>query len=115
MSWKLALAGAALLLLNACSAGSEPQLPRPSPSGAPAASASRAARTEVHRLTYRGWRGFAVRRIAHDPGDDPARTFRGRYVLRRGPYVATVRWVAGSQVADRRRSRAAARMIRGLG
>jgi hypothetical protein len=74
-------------------------------------------RGELHRVSYSGWRGTALRRVFHYVFYDfspSASVPGGHVVLRRGRYVADVEWVARTQRTDRRLSHLPRRLLRGL-
>jgi hypothetical protein len=72
---------------------------------------------DVQRVSLRQWRGIGVRKVFFlyfDTYDTTGTVFGGRFVLRRGPYVVDVEWVARRRATDRRLSHLPARLIRSL-
>jgi len=72
---------------------------------------------DVQRVSLRGWRGTGVRKVNFYYFDTYAASgtvFGGRFVLRRGPYLADVEWVARTRDTDRSLSHLPARVIRAL-
>jgi hypothetical protein len=75
-------------------------------------------RGELHRVSFSGWRGTALRRVFHHVFYDlspSASVPGGHLVLRRGRFVVDVEWVARTQRTDRRLSHLPRRLLRGLG
>jgi hypothetical protein len=74
-------------------------------------------RGDLQQVSLRGWRGTVLRRVFHYVFDDlspSANVLGGRFVLRRGRYVAEIEWQARNQATDRRLSHLPGRLIRAL-
>jgi hypothetical protein len=81
---------------------------------------------DLQRVSLLGWRGTGLRRIFHYVfytssssglvvGPPSGVVLGGRFVLRRGRYVADVEWLARNQATDRRLSHLPRRLLRRLG